>query len=41
MRSQAFSEEDHIPGLGYINKIYGADIKKIDKIIDLLVANTQ
>ena len=36
---QAFSEGDHISGLEYIKKIYGADIKKIDKIIELLVAN--
>nr|WP_148687873.1 isochorismatase family cysteine hydrolase [Candidatus Nitrosocosmicus hydrocola] len=39
--TQAFSEEDHLSGLEYIKKIYGADIKKIDKIIELLVANKQ
>ena len=38
---EAFSEEDHLSGLGYIKKVYGADIKKIDKIIDLLVVNIQ
>ena len=38
---QAFSEEDHLLGLEYIKKIYGADIKKINKIIELLVANKQ
>lgn len=36
---QAFSEEDHVSGLEYIRKIYGADIKKTNKIIELLVAN--
>ena len=38
--SQAFSEEEHLSGLEYIRKIYGADIQKIDKIIDLLAVNT-
>ncbi len=38
---QAFSEEDHLLGLEHIKKIYGADIKKINKIIELLVANKQ
>ena len=38
---QAFSEEDHLLCLEYIKKIYGADIKKINKIIELLVANKQ
>jgi len=36
---QAFSEEEHQSGLEYIRKIYGADIEKIDKIIELLVTN--
>jgi len=38
---QAFSEEDHQFGLEYIRKIYGADIMKIDKIIELLSVNIQ
>lgn len=38
---QAFSEEDHVSGLEYIKKIYGADIKKIDRIIELLSPNKQ
>ena len=38
---QAFSEEEHLSGLEYIRKIYGADIKKIDRIIDLLIVNTR
>ena len=38
---QAFSEEEHISGLEYIRKIYGADVEKINKIIDLLVTNIQ
>ncbi|WP_148685359.1 isochorismatase family protein [Candidatus Nitrosocosmicus hydrocola] len=38
---QAFSEEDQLSGLEYIRKIYGADIKKIDKIIELLNSNKQ
>ena len=38
---QAFSERDHLSGLEYIRKIYGADIKKTDKIIELLVASKQ
>jgi len=39
--AQTFSEGDHLSGLEYIKKIYDADIKKIDKIIELLVANKQ
>jgi nicotinamidase-related amidase len=38
---QAFSEEEHLSGLEYIKRMYGADIKKIDNIIDLVVATTQ
>ena len=38
---QAFSEEEHLSGLEYLRKIYGADIQKIDKIIDFLLVNTQ
>jgi len=38
--AQTFSG-DHLSGLEYIKKIYDADIKKIDKIIELLVANKQ
>ncbi len=38
---QALSEEENLPGLEYIRKIYGADIKKIDNILDLFVATTQ
>jgi nicotinamidase-related amidase len=39
--TQAFSAEDHVSGLEYIRKIYGADIKTIDRIIELLVSNKQ
>lgn len=39
--TQAFSAEDHISGLEYIRKIYGADIKTIDRIIELLGSNKQ
>ena len=38
---QAFSEEEHLSAIEYIRKIYGADIQKIDKIIDFLLVNTQ
>ena len=37
---QAFSEKDHLSGLEYIRKIYGADIIKINNIIELLVTST-
>ena len=36
---ESFTEQDHISGLEYLKKIYGADIKKISEIKDLLVDN--
>lgn len=36
---EAFTEQDHQSGLEYIKKIYGADIKKINEIKNLLADN--
>ncbi len=36
---QAFTEEEHQFGIEYIRKIYGADIKKINGIIDRINEN--
>ena len=32
---EAFTEEEHLSGLEYIKRMYGADIKKINEIIKL------
>lgn len=36
---ESFTEQDHQSGLEYIKKIYGADIKKINEIKNLLIEN--
>lgn len=38
---EAFTEEEHLSGLEYINRMYGADIKKIKDIIELFKQNGQ
>ena len=39
MEFKHFQKKEHLSGLEYIRKIYGADIQKIDKIIDVLAVN--
>ena len=36
---EAFTEEEHLSGLEYIKRMYGADIKKIREIINLFKQN--
>ena len=36
---EAFTEQEHTSGIDYIRRIYGADIKKIEEIKDLLKVN--
>lgn len=36
---EAFTEQEHLSGLEYLKNIYGADIKKISQIKDLLTNN--
>ena len=38
---EAFTEEEHLSGLEYIKTMYGADIKKIEEIIELFKHNGQ
>jgi len=36
---EAFTEQEHTSGIDYIRRIYGADIKRIEEIKDLLKVN--
>ena len=38
---EAFTEEEHLSGLEYIRRMYGADIKKIKEIIEFFKQNGQ
>lgn len=39
--TEAFTEEEHLSGLQYIKRMYGAEIKKINEIIELLKRNVE
>lgn len=36
---EAFTEEEHRSGLEYIKRMYGADIKKIEEIVEIFKRN--
>lgn len=38
---EAFTEEEHLSGLEYIKRMYGADIKKISEIVEIFKRNGQ
>ncbi|MGD9673507.1 MAG: isochorismatase family protein [Candidatus Nitrosocosmicus sp.] len=38
---EAFTEEEHRSGLEYIKRMYGADIKKIEEIVEIFKRNSQ
>ena len=39
--TEAFTEEEHLSGLQYIKRMYGAEIKRINEIIELFKQNVE